>query len=187
MTSPKQTSGSEDSPAKTSVSLAWDREVDSEESSPGSSTTLLDSLKRVAPKLWSSKTLRLSSLPTMGEISQSSFGRWPTSGMASHGEFLTVDTSASPKAELESSLSDLLEEQTPPDRYFLSPNAATGILRRADRMGRNLFPPLRSALEILSKGSSRSLPTASTPSQLDTPAQTGHETTFPTPMDASGD
>ena len=33
-------------------------------------------------------------------------------------------------------------------------NAAKGIIRRADRMGRNLFPPLRQALEILSKGQS---------------------------------
>ncbi|ANB00290.1 hypothetical protein BB28_22290 [Mycobacteroides chelonae CCUG 47445] len=72
--------------------------------------------------------------------------------MAWRGEYLTVATSASPKVALESSLSDLLETRRPPARYFLSPNAATGMMRRADRMGRNLFPPLRSALEILSKG-----------------------------------
>jgi len=41
-----------------------------------------------------------------------------------------------------------------PQKYFLSPNAAKGILRRADRMGRSLFPPLREALEILAKGQS---------------------------------
>ena len=58
-----------------------------------------------------------------------------------------------PQSRTESSLSDLLEEPPVPDRYFLSPNAATGILRRAERMGRNLFPPLQSALEILSEGS----------------------------------
>ena len=187
MTYRKPTSGSEDSPAKTLASLEWVPEVDSEASSQDYSKTLPSSLRRVAPKLSSSKTLRHSSLPTMDEISQSSFGRWPTSGMASHGEFLTVDTSASPKAEVESSLSDLLEEQTPPPRYFLSPNAATGILRRADRMGRNLFPPLRSALETLSEYSLRSLRTASMPSQLDTPVPIGPETTFLTPKDESGD
>lgn len=187
MTSRKPKSGQEDSLARTSASLEWDPGADSEASSPGSSTTLRTSLKRVAPKLSSSKTLRHSSLPTMDEISQSSFGRWPTSGMASRGEFLTVDTSASPKVEVESSLSDLLEERRPPDRYFLSPNAATGILRRVDRMGRKLLPPLRSALEILAEGSSRSSHTASTPSQHGTPAPTGLETTSPTLKDESAD
>ncbi len=61
-----------------------------------------------------------------------------------------------PQSRQESSLSDLLEERPVPDRYFLSPNAAIGILRRADQMGRNLFPPFRLALETLSRASSRS-------------------------------
>ena len=36
-------------------------------------------------------------------------------------------------------------------KYYLNPNAAQGILRRTDRMGRNLFPPLRKSLEELAK------------------------------------
>lgn len=152
MTSRRPKSGQEDFHAKMSPLLEWDPEAASEASNRDSSTTLLNSLESVARRLLSSKTLQLSSLPTMDVISQSSFGRWPSSGMASHGVYLTADTSASPRVEAESSLSDLLEDQPVPDRYFLSPNAAIGILRRADRMGRNLFPPLRSALEILSKG-----------------------------------
>lgn len=118
MTSPKPKSGQEDSLVRTSASHAWDLEADSAESSRDSSMTLPSSLRSVAPNLSSSKTLRHSSLPTMAEISQSSYGRWPTSGMASHGEFLTVDTSASPRVARESSLSELLEEQRPPRRYF---------------------------------------------------------------------
>lgn len=141
--------GSEDSLVKTSVSREWGHEQDSQETNPDSSMHLLNSLSRVAPKLSSSKTLRHSSLPTKEEILESSYGRWPNSGMALRGELLTVDTSASPSHVLESSLSDILEAPSVPERYYLSPNAATGILRRADRMGRNLFPPLRSALEIL--------------------------------------
>ena len=156
MKSPQPTSGSGASPVRTSASPEWDLEADSAAAIPASFSSLLTSLASVAPRLLSSKTLRHSSLPTMEEISQSSYGRWPTSGMAWRGAYLTVDTSASPNQEAESSLSDLLEDPPVPDRYFLSPNAATGILRRADRMGRNLFPPLRSALEILSGASSRS-------------------------------
>lgn len=141
MTSPTPKSGREDSHAKTSVSLAWVQEAVLEESSQDSSTTLLDSLQSVAPKLSSSKTLRHSSLPTMDEISRSSYGRWPTSGMASHGEYLTVDTSASPKADQESSLSDLLETQSVPARYFLSQNAATGILKKSRSNGKKSVSP----------------------------------------------
>ena len=102
------------------------------------------------------KRWRPSLFPRRTRFLQSSFGRWPNSGMVWHGECLTVATSESPRAVIESSLSDLLEDQKVPDQYFLSPNAATGMLRRAERMGRNLFPPLKSALEILSKGTSRS-------------------------------
>lgn len=120
-----------------------------------SSTILHDLLEKVAPKLSSSKTLRESSLPTRDEISQQSFGRWPTSGMAWRGECLTVDTSASPSHAQGSSFADLMETQKPPQEYFLSQNAAIGILRRVDRMGRHLLPPLRKSLEILSGATPR--------------------------------
>ena len=152
MTFQKQLFGPEDSPARTSASPEWDQGAGSTEHSQGCSSSLRGSLEIVAPRLSSSKTLEASSLPTKDEILQLSFGRWPNSGMAWRGECLTVVTSESPKAAIESSLSDLLEDQQVPDQYFLSSNAATGMLRRAKRMGRNLFPPLRSALEILSKG-----------------------------------
>src|SRR4051812_23375523 len=125
--------------AKTSASPEWDQGAVCGDDSPDSSTRLLTSLDSVAPKLLSSRTLQHFSLPTMDEISQSSYGRWPNSGMAWLGECLTVDPSAPPKAARESSLSDLWEDPPVPERYFLSPNAATGMLRRAERMGRNLF------------------------------------------------
>src|SRR5688572_6249323 len=119
--------GPEDSLAKTSVSREWDPEGGCEAVNRDSSSTLLTSLASVAPRLLSSRTLQHSSLPTMDEISRLSFGRWQNSGMAWRGEYLTVDTSASPSQEAESSLSHLLEGPPVPDRYFLSPNAATGI------------------------------------------------------------
>ena len=36
-------------------------------------------------------------------------------------------------------------------RYYLSPNAARGILRRVESQGRNLFPPLKKSLEALAR------------------------------------
>ncbi len=90
MTSRKPQSGRVASRAKTSASHEWDPGADSGDDNRASFMTLLNSLASVAPNLSSSKTLQHSSLPTMDEISQSSFGRWPTSGMASRGECLTV-------------------------------------------------------------------------------------------------
>jgi site-specific DNA-cytosine methylase len=46
------------------------------------------------------------------------------------------------------SLSDVLESRVPP-RFFLSPRAARGILRRAEKRGRKLPPRLQAALEGL--------------------------------------
>ena len=111
-------------------------------------------MKAAAPLLSSSKTYQVSSLPTADETSESLFKRWPTSGMVWRGECLTAGTSESPNHAKESILLLLIETQSLPDKYFLSPNAAKGAMRRADQMGRNLFPPLRQAMEILAKDQS---------------------------------
>jgi hypothetical protein len=77
--------------------------------------------------------------------------RWPTSGFTtSPGECWTADTSECPNGGGEySSLLDVLEADVPP-RFYLSPKAAAGILRRAEKRGKNLPPPLDKALRELS-------------------------------------
>ena len=150
--SPSQMSFWEGSRARTSRLLEWAPVTDLEESSPGSSTSLRRLLQRAFPGLFSLKTSRDFSLPTTDEISRSSFGRWPNSGMAWDGECLTAVTSEFHSRVSESTLSAVVETGEVPQRYFLSPNAATGMLRRANLMGRPLFPPLRRSLEILSRG-----------------------------------
>jgi DNA (cytosine-5)-methyltransferase 1 len=72
--------------------------------------------------------------------------------MASHGVCLTVKTLESPSNAVASTLLLCIETREVPEKYFLSQNAATGILRRVDRMGRNLPPSFRQSLEILSEG-----------------------------------
>ena len=52
----------------------------------------------------------------------------------------------SPSDAVESHLSQILEEH-PPRRYFLSAKACAGILRRAERRGKQLPEMLRQALE----------------------------------------
>lgn len=146
------TSGLEDSHAKMSQLREWALELGLKESNLGCFTSLLTSLEQDAPELLSSRTFQVSSVAMEEGTSESLFERWPKSGILSDGVCLTAATSEFPNHASESTLSGLIETGEVPDRYFLSPNAARGMVRRADRMGRNLFPPLRRALEILARG-----------------------------------
>ena len=62
------------------------------------------------------------------------------------GAFWTLNTGASPKDAVESSLSQILQA-TVPQRYYLSRTACMGILRRAEERGKDLPPQLEAALE----------------------------------------
>ena len=69
------------------------------------------------------------------------------SGMVSPGECWTLSITEYPRDGVASSLSDILETGDVPQRYFLSSTACRGILRRAERRGKELPPPLRAALQ----------------------------------------
>jgi hypothetical protein len=71
--------------------------------------------------------------------------------MASPTECWTLNTSESPSNAVASSLSDVLETGPHLRKYFLSPKAAEGILRRADQRGRQIHPSLRSALQRVAR------------------------------------
>lgn len=142
-------SGSAASHAKTCLLREWAKEMDLEDSSLDSFMSLLDCLEKDAPEFLLSKTCMASSTRILDETSESLFRHWPNSGILSDGVLLTANTSESPSHAVESSLLGVIETGEVPEEYFLSPNAATGMLRRTDRMGRNLFPPLRKSLEKL--------------------------------------
>ena len=61
-------------------------------------------------------------------------------------EFLTLNTGESPSVAVESTLSSILLEKAP-KTYYLSAKACEGILRRAERRGKQLPPLLKLALE----------------------------------------
>jgi hypothetical protein len=111
--------------------------------------SLLTSLEKDTPELFSSKTFTVSCIRTKDETSKPLFELWPNSGILSDGVCLTAKTLESHNHAKECTLSGVIETSEVPDRYFLSPSAATGILRRANQQGRPLFPPLRKSLEIL--------------------------------------
>jgi hypothetical protein len=73
-------------------------------------------------------------------------GRWLNSGIISPTERLTLNTSESRSAAVDAYLSDILEIGDLPRRYFLSQKACAGILRRAERRGKELPPALKAAL-----------------------------------------
>ena len=70
---------------------------------------------------------------------------WETDG-ASRIEFLMHNGGAFPKEENVSTLSQILQTRVP-QRYYLSPKACLGILRRASMRGKELPPVLKAALE----------------------------------------
>ena len=61
-------------------------------------------------------------------------------------EFSTLNTGASPSEEQGSTLSEILLAEVP-EKYYLSPKACLGILRRASARGKELPEVLKKALE----------------------------------------
>jgi hypothetical protein len=132
----------------------WARAQDSGALSLVSSTISQHWFASAARRLLLSKTSTAFSLATEDETSRSYSRRWMNSGMVWRGECLTANISESPSHAAESMLLPCIETQRVPDKYFLSPNAAVGILRRVKVMGRNLPASFKQSLEILAKARS---------------------------------
>ena len=91
------------------------------------------------------KTSQERSRAKMGGLSDSCSGKWMNSGIVSHGEFWTRNSSEWPSDAAVCFLSDILESN-PPQRFSLSPTACQGILNRAVKRGRSLPAELDAAL-----------------------------------------
>jgi len=109
---------------------------------------LSESLKRFCPAGFSLKMFPDYSLPTTAATSESFKARWENSGMAWRGASLTANTSEYPNVVDECSLSDVLEPSVP-EKYYLSPRACQGILKRAERRGRTLPTQLERTLRAV--------------------------------------
>lgn len=147
--SPTPTSGAPGSRARTSRSRTRGDETGSLVSDQGSSSSSRSTSTEFDPRSFFSKTCQVYSVPMMAEILPESSWRWRNSGILSAGECLTAAISESHSSGSESMLSDIVEVQSVSPRYFLSRNAAQGILKRIQKRGRRLFPPLCEALEKL--------------------------------------
>jgi hypothetical protein len=142
----------EDFPAKTSASLAKGLVLLAQEA--GYSGRLQDLWKKRKQNTSSSKTYLVCYPVTKEKILESSSERWPTSGILSAGGCLMLNTSEYPsEGVVSSSLADVLLTQQVLPKFYLSPTACEGILRRANRRGKTLPEALTKALQEQLKSS----------------------------------
>jgi DNA (cytosine-5)-methyltransferase 1 len=81
-------------------------------------------------------------------------GEWQRGGWASGDIVVHAPASTAPIVPVESKFIDAVERGRVQSRYFLSANAAIGILRRVERRGRHLFAPLDASLRRLAAAGS---------------------------------
>src|SRR5690606_6757873 len=73
--------------------------------------------------------------------------RWRSGGCAWGHNVIEGAATPAPSKIIPSRFVDILDAEIPDEKYFLTANAAAGIVRRADSVGRTLFGPMRAALE----------------------------------------
>jgi hypothetical protein len=106
---------------------------------------LLTSLSRLGLSLKMSPVV----YPAKGDSTlPSSFNGWQNGGMAFPGGCLTLNITEWPNAAGVCLLSEVLETDVAP-KYFLSPRACAGILRRAEKRGKALPPMLERSLKAI--------------------------------------
>jgi len=135
----------EELPASPSASLDSGREWQIRVAT--SRLPFLQLLTAIGPSGWFGRTSPASCHRTEDGTLVPSSGAWSNSGMACATESWTLSISEWPKDAAVCSLSDTLETGDVPRRFFLSPKACAGILRRAEKRGKDLPQALRRALE----------------------------------------
>jgi hypothetical protein len=124
-----------------------------------SCSPILPLLTAIGPSGWYGRTSPAYYPVTEEEILPHYFEGWKNAGMGSLTGFLTLSTpehvsSLEPSRNEEGvcSLSDILEVGNVPQRFFLSKTACLGILRRAEKRGKELPQQLAKALHSVAQG-----------------------------------
>lgn len=126
----------------------WSGKMSPERSAATKGETLRQSSKRSSASQ-SRKPPILKCLKKAGQLGGATTMRWEDDG-AWLGECMMRNTGESPNAAVVSRLSQILEA-TPQEKYSLSAKACQGILRRAERRGKDLPETLKSALLMQSE------------------------------------
>lgn len=103
-------------------------------------------LRDIAPAGFFGRTSPEFVQATTGEPLVPSSLAWANSGMGTRGQALMLNTSDWRSGASVCSLSQVLEAGSVPQRYFLTPRACAGILRRAEKRGKVLPEHLERAL-----------------------------------------
>lgn len=122
----------EEPPANLSVSQ--DSEKDWMTLVATSCLPLVPLLQSIGPSGWFGRTSPVCCQATEDGTLVPSSGSWASSGMGSHTAFWTLSTLESPSNAVASSLSDILEAGSVPQRFYLSVRACRGYLRRLHRI-----------------------------------------------------
>lgn len=77
--------------------------------------------------------------------------KWQTGGLVIDNKCWDIKAPEAPTKIIHSKLIDVIQKEYPSDKYFISANAAEGILRRVYSQNRTLFEPMHQALEKLLK------------------------------------
>ncbi|MCP4868068.1 MAG: DNA (cytosine-5-)-methyltransferase [Proteobacteria bacterium] len=111
----------------------------------------VESLSKAEPAFRTKKAQPLQLTRLHGVIDQEAKYKWATGGVAFATSGVQGRPSAAPAEPVMATLGDIIQRGKVRDRYFLSPNAAEGILRRVKSQNRTLFGPLHDALEKLAQ------------------------------------
>ena len=114
-----------------------------------SPSSLLDLLADSGPYGWCGRTSPAFCQSTEDAHLEPSSGCWSSAGMGSPTEFWTLGISEYPSDGVASSLSDILETGEVPRRYYLSGRACRGILRRAEKRGKELPAALKDRKSVV--------------------------------------
>ena len=142
---PQLTLWSEEPPARTSRSPDFERALLAHEGT--SLSRFFSALSASVRGGWFGRTFLASCRSTADGRLEPFSGAWENSGMGSHTAFLTLSTTTWHSGASACSLSRVLETGDVPRRYYLTPKACAGILRRAEKCGKELPPMLKEALE----------------------------------------
>tara|TARA_R110002094_G_scaffold41331_7_gene53784 strand:- start:661 stop:1011 length:351 start_codon:yes stop_codon:yes gene_type:complete len=73
--------------------------------------------------------------------------KWQSGGYAYRDDCWDISAPEGPAKVIQTKLINVIDKTVPDKKYFLSPNAAEGILRRVESQNRTLFPPMSAALK----------------------------------------
>lgn len=113
--------------------------------------SLFDDIERFGertPQLLRGRSSRVN-LPQLYSLQDAPEIKWASAGLVENDVCIMGSVSHMPKEPIDSLFVDALDKERPNDKYFLTPNAASGILRRVNGQRRRLFEPLGQALEKL--------------------------------------